>query len=115
MLDNINMLSFTYIAAFLLIIHKGWLHCSDEGTFGDKRILFSGSSYVIVDSHSLEVNSDEKVEFIDVGGESPDNDGLEDIIGTLKKHTKQVGVDMDGDNVAIGEITADADEDNQIK
>ena len=80
-----------------------------------KGFPFSGSSYVIVDSHSLEVNSAEKVEFIDVGGESPDNDGLEDIIGTLKKHTKKVGVDLDGDNVAIGEITADADEDNQIK
>ena len=53
-------------------------------------------------------------EFPDVGEGSDDSDGLVDIFPTLKKHTKQVGVDMDGDNVAIGEITADADEDNQI-
>ena len=88
---------------------------SDHRQFGDQRFPISGSSYVVVDSHSLEVNSAEKVEFSEVGDVSPDSDGLEDIIGTLKKHTKQVGVDIDGDNVAIGEITADADKDNQIK
>ena len=81
---------------------------------GDQRFSVSGSSYVIVHSDSLESNS-ETVEFPDVGDGSHDKDGLVDIIGTLKKHTKKVGVDLDGDNVAIGEITADADEDNQIK
>ena len=101
------------------------LHCSSShhsrrsvnaqttGPFSDQPFSVSGSSYVIVDSQSLEANSAEKVVFLDVGEESSDNDGLVGIIETLKKHTKTVGTNVDGDNVAIGDFTADADNDKK--
>ena len=61
----------------------------------------------------METNNDEKIHFTDVGKDDAAKDGLFGLIGTLKQHTKQFGVDLDGDNVAIGEITGD--EDNKIK
>ena len=103
-----------------------YLHCSSSrhsrrcvraqttGHFGNQPFSVSGSSYVIVDSQSLEANSAEKVVFSDVGGESTD-DGLVGIIETLKKHTKTVGTNVDGDDVAIGDFTADADDDKKLK
>ena len=107
------MRSFTYTALLLLFIQKGWLAVTrTTGQFVDERFSVSGPSYVIVHSDSLEANS---AEFPDVGEGSDESDGLVDIFPTLKKHTKQVGANLDGENVAIGEITADADEENQIK
>ena len=102
------------------------LHCSSSspqsqrcvaaqttGHFGDQRFSLSGSCYVIVDSQSLEANSAEKVIFPDVGEET--NDGLVGIIETLKRHTKTFGTNEDGDNVAIGDLSADADDDKKLK
>ena len=102
----------TGIAA-LLLINRGQrsLHQEDGG---GEICLVSGSGFVLVDSPSVETNNDdERVHFVEVRDNAPAKDGLVDLLGTLALHTQQVGVDVHGDNVAIGEITAD--QDNEIK
>ena len=66
-----------------------------------------------MDSPNSEPNEDEGVHFVEVSDNTAVKDGLVDLIDTLALHTKQVGVDVHGDNVAIGDITGD--EDNEFK
>lgn len=65
---------------------------------------------MIEDFPGLEANAEEELHFIEVGDTEAVKDELVDLIGTLKQHTKQVGENIDGDNVAIGEITSDEDQ-----
>lgn len=101
----------TGIAA-LLLVNRGQRSLHQED-LGGEICLVSGSGFVLVDSPSVESNKDERVHFVEVSDDAPAKDGLVDLLGTLALHTQQVGVDVHGDNVAIGEITAD--QDNEIK